>query len=324
MTESLKTVASRVIPEKVKTLLKTKHLYQSISVDLVSDGFDKVIKADGEREASKVKIPMSRLSAATIPRSLQMTALKQKAATKALQVLNGPWRFDAEVANHRHALPTNYVVVHGSDELRFTLPPIRINCEYCKNTLQPHNSGYIGANQEVVPVNVLKDNGTLQIFQFPYQCQGCRGEPVVFQVRRQGMKLTLTGRSRIEKVPVPPYIPEQESEYFCDAMIAFNSGRVLAGLFFQRTLVEQYMRRVLNAQGRLTGDELGDMYAKILADDFPRRFKSLKTIFSERLHAANADAALFESVQKDIGKHFELLGHFPLRGESQFFGLYAV
>jgi len=139
-------------------------------------------------------------------------------------------------------------------------------------------------------------------------------------VRREGLKLTLVGRNHFEIPQVPNTLPKEEMNYFGEAVMAFNTGSVLAGLFMLRTTVEQYMRRVLDTREKLTGDDLADRYAQRLADDFPKeRYPSFKTIYDELsacLHAADANEEQFLKSRAGIEKHFALLEHLPLKAKA--------
>jgi hypothetical protein len=117
---------------------------------------------------------------------------------------------------------------------------------------------------------------------------------------------------------VPKTIPKEERDYFSDAVVAANTGNVLAGLFLLRTTIEQYMRRILKVTGkrRIKGEELAEEYARYLPDNFPQRYPSMKVIYEElsvALHSADANSTLFEDTKEAIEGHFDLLKHFPLR-----------
>lgn len=200
------------------------------------------------------------------------------------------------------------------------LNTIAIDCTHCDATRPPHNSGFKGqkVHFEDLCWEIKRKGKTVkcQTFMFPYQCQACKGEPLVFLVRREGMKLTLVGRNHFELPNVPKTIPKEETKFLGEATIAFNTGSPLAGLFLLRTTVEQYMRRVTGITEKLSGDDLADRYATLLADDFPKsRYPSLKSVYDELsacIHAADANEAQFLKSRADIEKHFDLLKHFPL------------
>jgi hypothetical protein len=181
-----------------------------------------------------------------------------------------PWSIAAQDSGSRgiRRSLTHHEVTHP--QVSLLLPTINIACNFCKGVLPPHNSGY---KNQLKPVfeEVLRDGPpVIQVFLLPYMCQTCKQEPIFFLVRRKGLKLTLTGRSHLMKVDVPSSIPTQEAAHFGDAMIANTAGKTLAGLFWLRVFVEQYMRRVTKSEGKMRGEELGDKYAAFSTMNFQR------------------------------------------------------
>jgi hypothetical protein len=290
------------ILSKITLLLESKHLYQSVVVDFTEAS-----------EHPLLKQPQPVLIGARFPEDKD--GLIRDYVIK-------PWRFEPEIhgwgAHHYRHLPST----GDTDALpSLTLRPIKINCDHCDATLPPHNAGFkellfLTSQLTLSKTETIDSGRIVQVFCFPFQCQSCRGEPVVFMVRRRGLKLTVVGRSHFEKVRTPSFIPKQEQEYYSDAVIAFRTGRTLAALFYLRTMIEQYFRRVLEVSEKLSGDELGERYAALLTDDFPRRFKSLRTVYEElsvKIHSANKDEQQYQQSFSDIQKHFDLLQHFPLK-----------
>jgi hypothetical protein len=103
-------------------------------------------------------------------------------------------------------------------------------------------------------------------------------------------------------------IPDLEASFFRDAVIAHQSGKTLAGLFFLRTFIEQYARRVIGESGRRTGDEIMDVYSKTLPETIRPMIPSLGDCYSrlsEALHAARADEPLFDEMRGRIEQHFD-------------------
>lgn len=148
-----------------------------------------------------------------------------------------------------------------------------------------------------------------QTFFLVYQCQRCLGTPEVFLVRRDMWSISLHGRSPMERVEVPNYIPQVESKFYRDALIAFNTGKTLAALFYLRTLIEQFARRLTRTEGKATGDEILDAYAKTLPNAHKEYMPSLRKWYdklSEALHTATEDTLLFVDAKTDIEKHFEI------------------
>lgn len=148
-----------------------------------------------------------------------------------------------------------------------------------------------------------------QVFTLNYQCQACHSLPTVFLVARDGDRLRLEGRSPLELVEVAKHIPDREAPYFRDAILAHASGRTLAALFYLRTTIEQFARRIVNSDERATGDELMEAYGRTLPDDVRSRMPSFKELYarlSAALHSATADEKLFDHARDQIAKHFDI------------------
>jgi hypothetical protein len=201
----------------------------------------------------------------------------------------------------------------------FSPPTIRVSCNNCDGVKPPHNPGYLGLTTDsIYAYTSIKDN-SIQIFALPYQCQNCKCEPVFFLIRREGVKLTLVGRSQFQEVLVPDFIPKDQRKYYRNAIIAGQTGFTLAAVLYLRTMIEQlFHQKIPQAQldaikGNPTGDELGDLYAKTLPDNFPGNFPSLKKAYSdlsEVLHHGKEDVEAinkFSSVKGDVEKHFDAL-----------------
>jgi hypothetical protein len=120
-----------------------------------------------------------------------------------------------------------------------------------------------------------------QLLFLVFQCQRCKSDPEGFLVRRDGHSLYLEGRSPIEHVNIPAYIPKKESRLFSDAVIAFNAGKILAGLFYLRSFIEQFARRQTNLEGRIAGDEIMESYGKLLPEDLRARIPSLRECYEK-------------------------------------------
>lgn len=141
------------------------------------------------------------------------------------------------------------------------------------------------------------------------QCQLCCGKPDAFIVRKKGWRLILEGRSPMEHVEVPSFVPKPERNLFRDALIASHGGKILAALFYLRVFIEQFARRVLNETGRRYGAELMEEYGKTLPDDKRSLMPSLREWYeklSEPIHTATDDSARFEEALAAIQKHFEI------------------
>jgi hypothetical protein len=150
---------------------------------------------------------------------------------------------------------------------------------------------------------------TFQDFVLVYQCQRCEGVPETFIVRRHEWTLSLDGRSPMASVEAPSSIPKKEGYLFRDAIIAHGSGKTLAGLFYLRTFIEQFGRRITGISGKNTGDEILSEYAKTLPPNVRDSMPSLAEWYgklSAALHSADPDEELFKNAQEKIEKHFEI------------------
>lgn len=312
----------------IKELLEKKHLYQVLRLDTapIKKMIDEADKSHGVKEAEKRArrlnnaIAPPRSGSGHSPENYVADAIKkyrQEIDSTVSVILDKFWTFSTDAYDH-------LVISSGgkvSESItHFSLPTISVACAQCNAILPAHNSGFRGLRQDIQSISWMVTKGDQQLpyqsFVFPYHCQSCKKEPLVFLVHREGIKLTLTGRNHFETIQVPKTIPKEESAFLSDAIAAYNTGNILAGLFLLRTTIEQYMRRLLAITGKKTGDELAEEYARILDDEFPKKYPSLKVIYDELsayIHAADSNAPQFEKSRKDIERHFELLSHFPLK-----------
>lgn len=202
---------------------------------------------------------------------------------------------------------------YGGGELppriAFYLTAIKAACAECK-AVTPFNL------RDVLDVYGKRDRGWRPIevvqgqqeFVFAFECQSCCKAPDVFLVRRRGLRLTLCGRSPMELVLVPKFIPKSVQKYYSSAVVAFQSGQVLAALFLLRVLIEQFTIEASGAGPGLRADDILDRYTNLLPEDFKTRFPSLKAIYSSlsaAIHAANEATDLFEDSREKIEKHFD-------------------
>ena len=325
LSSAIVTVLRDEIQCRIKELLEQKHLYQSVRIDV--SGAQKII--DNIESSPQVAQEKERINGAALisvggaPPSQAVALFIQKYRKDMMDTMNSMlgafWTFRTDACTQ---YPSQVPNAKNEDPTEFVLPTIRVTCIQCDAITPPHNSGFRGQTEEFKSISFFreKDGGRIpcQTLLFPYQCQSCKKEPLVFLVHRDGLRLTLAGRSHFEIVPVPKSIPKTEKEYYSDAVVAYNTGNVLAGLFLLRTLIEQYMRRVLGVTGKVSGDDLSDQYAKLLDDEFPQRYPSLKVIYDElsvKLHLAEKSADQFMKSREDIDRHFELLKHFPLKSQ---------
>lgn len=289
MIESARAAVTAAVEVALVELFETKHLYQSVAVD-TSGAISKALP-DGSR--------LHPLDAQS----------RGNAAAIVADVARGRWI----------PAPSRDAQLAYSDDDRaplvFEIHPVRLFCSTCKRrerfdpvraediTFDIHRPYRPGEGQ--TPQWPLAD----QTYAIALLCQTCKRYPDVMLVRRTTAKnrLTLCGRSPMEVAEAPDNFPEQEVAFYRDAIIAHESGRTLAGLFFLRTFVEQFARHVTGESGRRLGQDIMIAYGETI----PAQLRSMMPSFaecyerlSEALHAARADVQLFDEMRTKIQQHF--------------------
>jgi len=269
--------------ERLKELLQGKHIYQRVTVD-VPGVVVKQIGAQGLRKETLDGILASFESDSFFPGTEQL--------------------FYAGYGSQSHT-PTPMLLVKN----------VKLSCGSCGQleTFAPIWMGDI-ANDLLRPVTrsvryEAPSAPASRIYHLTFQCQTCKGEPETFLVRRRKWALTIDGRSPMEQVDVPGFVPKAERWLYRDALVAAHGGKVLAGLFYLRTFAEAFARRVTNTSGRLTGDELMDAYNQTLPEKQRDLMPSLRQWYaklSEAIHAAREDTGLFEEALAAVNQHFEI------------------
>jgi hypothetical protein len=288
--EQVMPAIGQAVANAFKQLLSEKHLYQYTEVDLSCvSALAKTLHNDYALRASD---PGSIGSDRGIP-SLKSLISEGEEIAANLWTPNG------------FPLPT-LSFSHDAFPLQFDLPTINTFCDDC-NGRWPFNSVAKGSH-------LVQGEGQDESFYLGYQCQQCKGRPILFLVCREGWRLRLAGRYPLEVLPTPKVLPKSVSKYYGNAVIAHHAGQTLAGLFLLRVFIEQFWRTVpavkelVALQPKATGDEQGDAYQSKLPQDFNSRFPSLKDIYgklSAAIHSADENAALFDDSCVKIEKHFE-------------------
>jgi len=304
---------SQAIASAVKELLETKHLFQSIEIPVKPiEEFIRNSTEECKKEVARAEPGVSSGRPGFIAQVHEEQLRNRKDS-----ILNSNWYFDAE---------THERVGRGAPPLRIAenfpsvnAPPIRVSCgsKTCKGSVQPHNSGYIGALPEISSYNLSQPTSLIQTFSFVYQCQNCKGEPLVYLVKRDGLKLTVVGRSQFPEVVVPNFIPEAQRKFYRNSIVADQTSFTLAAALYLRTVVEQYFYAVIPKEeiaainGNPTGDELAELYAKTLPKNFPNNFPSLKKVYndlSEIVHSGKENEETkksFASIRTAVDGHFK-------------------
>lgn len=280
---SIVEAVNREVSERVKELLQTKHIYQRVVAD----------------------VP------AVVKRGIAELKLREETFSGIIASFENDSFFPGT--------EQLYTVSYGTERQSLTpmllLNNVKLVCGSCGG-LETFNPIWFGdiVNEMLRPrtressFDLPREAGH-RLYYFVYQCQTCKGDPHVFLVRRRLWSFFLEGRGPMEQVDVPTFVPKQERSLYRDALIATHGGKVLAGLFYLRTFTEMFARRVTQASGRLTGDELMDLYNQTLPEKQRDLMPSLRLWYSklsEAIHGAREDAELFEQAREAIDQHFEI------------------
>ncbi len=271
---SLLSAARRVATAGLKTLLEQKHLYQSVELNYEAD---EAVSALLARQTPPVAF----------------------ANTVVSPPLEAEWLF---VAPREPARPPAISAPLVPDRVHILIPDIKTFCTPC-GRVEPFNVHAVHPlDRRQTPSGLL-----VQSFALQYQCQSCKGAPEAFLIRRSNAKLQLCGRAPIEHVATPPFIPKDVRQYWSGAVVAFQSGQTLAGIFLLRTLIEQYLRGAATDKAAPV-DRLLEAYLATLPLEFRDRFPSLSAIYerlSASIHAADASEGVYKEALLGLSRHFD-------------------
>lgn len=276
---------NQVVSEAVVTLLETKHLYQKVTVDL-----GQVLEPLQER---------------------LLAHLRSKFTPRTFRFKHASLGLDERSRTDARSLGTPMLLLQN----------LKLFCRSCDapEVFSPlwfqEVADAINQNKAQLPTLELPLKDMFQAFVLAYQCQRCKSDPTIFVVRRNKWTFSMDGRSPIEQVTVPREIPKQETGYFRDAIIAYQSGKPLAGILYLRVFLEAFARRETGVSLRMSGDELMDEYAKLISVERRSVMPSLKEWYgklSEAIHAGSEDSELFENANSAIHTHFEFRRLFSL------------
>lgn len=302
----------------VKVISNLFHLMEESFSSSIVDGFKDLLENKHLYQSVNIKFPSFEVAYKNVPKIPNLKKIQPDILTECQHIYNSAPEFGWQVNSPK---TTNYMALGLSGvpnkrvvEIEFTPTTIKIFCPTC-DRIEPHNFYYgidffrpIKEPDEELP-------NDFQIFLLSYECQSCKNTPPVFVVRRKNIKITLSGRAPMEQVVVSKIIPKSQEKFFSDAIIAYNSGQILAGKFLLRTFIEQYVREVTENKTSPNIDGLLEKYAEVLPKDFKERFPSLADIYSRLsvdIHNADSTPELFVQYQLLIEKHFEAKKVFEL------------
>jgi hypothetical protein len=277
---------SKEITKTLKSLLETKHLYQSTNVDI--DSARATIKPQGYITDAFQNVPLN---------------------TFIEQIVNGYWESNSLILGNSGAFNGENVAV--------IIPGVKILCKECDRIEAFNSISIMDFSKKVQPeIQENSRNEVVQIFVLSFLCQSCKSIPEVFIIRREGIKLILSGRSPMETISVPKDIPKPVKEYYIGALLAFQSGQTLPANFMLRVLIEQWVRHNTQEPASREVFEVIDKYMKSLGNGFTGQFYSIRQLYEELsadIHGATGSIALFEKTLNEINNHFEARRLFKLQ-----------
>jgi len=282
------------IARNFRELLEKKHLYQNYNLD------QGTIDAEIEKEIVEAPKEMAE----------ELRGLYRNILDRGWNIMGKPQPMAQAIPNDDKLLSQLPVI--------FILPTMKVYCSTC-NRQEAFNpvfaeslleKAWVDYELKEVPAHDGEKSSpgkTVQVFALGFQCQSCKGLSEFFLIRREGLKLMLHGRSPMEHVVVPSFIPRSVRQYYGRAIVAFQSGETLAAIFLLRVLIEQYARDKSNDKDSKV-EPLIDEYMAGLPDDFKARFPSLREYWEKlsiAIHTANESEELFQEACSKIERHFD-------------------
>lgn len=278
-----------LVQSAFRELLEGKHLYQSVQINadsLIPD------ESDGTPQFARGEVRRA-----------------------AIQLFLGTW--DIHDPQGRSYLP-NMAGADHEPQIRVIPPDVKLYCTRCsrREAFNLYSAEDFTARGTISYADSPFDADRVQVFVLSFQCQSCKNDPEVFMIRRHKLRIALCGRAPMEFVEVPNVIPKPHRRYYSDALVAFNSGQVLAALFLLRTLIEQWVYASLaTGSSGLKADEALDAYMTSLPEDFRGRFPSIRQLYSDlsaAIHSADSSEELFARARDELVQHFDARRLFAL------------
>jgi hypothetical protein len=195
----------------------------------------------------------------------------------------------------------------SSEDLKLTvpLPTVKLYCPNCKDD---HTFSSITAMWWDGFAGCYPKFGerTEQVFNLTYDCVHCKSNPIAFLIKREGLRLSLCGRSERLQVKVPRAIPKLLQPIVRDAIGAANENDLSAGFYHLRTFCEHYMKLGLQIPfaERITGEALGDQYNASLDARMTSGMPSMLSLYEkaskfmhERIGTMEDFSALLDAIE---------------------------
>jgi hypothetical protein len=271
-------LSSAEITERLKSLLETQHMYQSLLVD-----FEPIIKGIDD-----IGLSMRRIN-------------ELEVATRVVKV---PWVPVLNRLNPAGNPPREKV----EGPLEFVCPDAKLYCDRC-HRVEAFNCR---SAQEVFCQSMVampgKPEQTVQVFVLSLVCQSCKGVPETFLVRREGPFLIMVGRAPMERHDVPPFIPACVRKFCEEALVARHSGHFLAANALLRCVIELWVKKVTGLETDGDAQPLVEEYANGLPPTFDAHFPTLMETYASLKSDVTkgvGSAEVFDSAIEQIATHFD-------------------
>jgi hypothetical protein len=285
--ESLRSHIGNAWSLAIKGLVENKHLYQKVTVDW--DQYSNVLKSN-------------------------LVSSDPVAYAKAEEILS---ILPLGVEHDCTSLTINSQLTIKAASI--TALNVSIYCPVCSRKEAAKSSYYLAEVGTRNKSRSLNNMDSLKVsdqhFAIVYVCQCCEKQDQAFLIERTATSLRLVGRSPIEGVEVPRELPKIEAKFMREAFVARNSGKILAGLFYLRTFIEQYVRRITEDTTTKHVGDVADEYGRTIPESYRAMMPSLREIYeliSVEMHAARDNEELFEKSYSEILHHFEFRRLFKL------------
>jgi hypothetical protein len=276
--------------------------------DAIADALSMLLARKGIYQ--KIDVLLDRLSSHLD--SIKSTSLQ----TLSAEFSKRPWvPVSQDVIKENHARAEFFCGVGdsplsaSSDQLKlaFYLPSIKLHCTDCRDE---HTFSSVTAMWWDGFANCYPRYGakTEQIFNLTYNCVRCKNNPVSFLVKREGLRLTLCGRSERLSIEVPSVIPKSLRDVIRDAKSAAAENDIPAGFYHLRTFVEHYMKSCLGIPiiERISGEDLGMKYNASLDARMSSALPSMPLLYertSKYMHERSGTGEEFNTLIESIEGH---------------------
>lgn len=192
----------------------------------------------------------------------------------------------------------------------FYAPSCQLQCRKCKGprafVALSGSGGFVFDS----PYPRKTQAGTEQVFQAFYRCEICRESIHTVLVRREGLKLHLSGFAPRKETRLEGTVPKEVEDIFADAYNAVAEGDVHAGIYHLRTALEHFLKAGLGVpiDQQIRADELVEKHnatvSAALRATLPSMGETMSRL-SDALHTRKGDVASFNREAQRICDYAE-------------------